>query len=188
MRQPPVLILPGLGDSRRGHWQDLWRRVLPQATKVQQQEWDEPELADWLANLAQALESRPGALLVGHSLGCALIAHAAFVLADARIGGALMVAPADLELPSPIKASLASFAPMPLAPLPFPSIVAASADDPYVSPRRARRFAEAWGAQFVDLGPVGHVNIASGHGPWPEGLALLDQLRDLSAGSDARAA
>lgn len=52
MRQPPVLILPGLGDSRHGHWQDLWRRVLPRATKVQQEEWDEPELADWLANLA----------------------------------------------------------------------------------------------------------------------------------------
>lgn len=134
------------------------------------------------------MEARPGAILVGHSLGCALIAHAAFTHSGARIGGALMVAPADLELPSPIKASLASFAPMPLAPLPFPSIVAASADDPYVSPRRARRFAEAWRSEFVNLGPVGHVNIASGHGPWPEGIALLQRLSDQVAATGARAA
>jgi hypothetical protein len=25
------------------------------------------------------------------------------------------------------------------------------------------------GAQFLDAGAAGHINVASGHGPWPEG-------------------
>lgn len=189
MRQPsPVLIVPGLGDSPAGHWQDLWGRELPQAVKVEQANWHEPNLQDWLGGLTRALEVHPGALVVGHSLGCALIAHAAQTAHGALIGGALLAAPADVELPSPIRASLAAFAPLPLAPLPFPSILAGSANDPYVSPRRARRFAEAWQAEYVDLGQMGHVNIASGHGPWPEGIALLRRLAERIGAAGVRAA
>ena len=68
------------------------------------------------------------------------------------------------------------FAPMPLQALPFPSIVVASEDDPYVSMARARQFAEAWGSRIENIGPAGHINAESGLGNWPDGLALLESL------------
>jgi uncharacterized protein len=66
---------------------------------------------------------------------------------------------------------------MPLNRLPFPSIVLASTDDPYVSVARAQRFAESWGSRFEVLGPLGHINSASELGSWAEGFAFLQELR-----------
>ena len=34
----------------------------------------------------------------------------------------------------------------------------------------AEKLAGLWGATLVDAGETGHINAASGHGPWPEGL------------------
>jgi len=62
---------------------------------------------------------------------------------------------------------------MPLAKLPFPSIVVASTNDQYVSNDRARLFADAWGSRLVFIGDAGHINGASGYGPWPEGERML---------------
>jgi hypothetical protein len=41
---------------------------------------------------------------------------------------------------------------------------------------RARWLAKRWGAEFVDMGEAGHINVASGFGPWPEGRALRDLI------------
>jgi predicted alpha/beta hydrolase family esterase len=68
------------------------------------------------------------------------------------------------------------FAPIPLLTLPFPSIVVASEDDPWVSLERAGFFAERWGSRFQNIGKAGHINLAAGFGPWPQGLELLQQL------------
>ncbi len=65
---------------------------------------------------------------------------------------------------------------MPMAKLPFPSILVTSEDDPWIKLSRARQVAEAWGSRLVSIGPAGHINTASGHGPWPEGRRLLDEL------------
>jgi predicted alpha/beta hydrolase family esterase len=46
----------------------------------------------------------------------------------------------------------------------------APADDLHCSLDRAKEFAEAWGSKLIEAGNVGHLNTASGHGPWPEGL------------------
>jgi predicted alpha/beta hydrolase family esterase len=66
---------------------------------------------------------------------------------------------------------------MPLTKLPFQSIVVMSSDDQYVTPARARQFARSWGSRLVDVGPKGHINSASGLGMWPEGFALVEELR-----------
>lgn len=174
--QPPVLIVPGINGSGPEHWQTHWQRILPNAERVEQFEWAHPRLADWVAGLAEAVRGRPGALLVAHSLGCALVAHWAGITGGRGVAGALLVAPADVECDSPPCRKLSEFAPMPMAPLAFPSLVAASRNDPYVSLQRAEGFAKAWRSTFVDVGAQGHINVASGHGPWLEGLSLLDPL------------
>ena len=92
-----------------------------------------------------------------------------------RIAGALLVAPSDTDAPS-YPGCTTGFQPMRLERLPFPSIVIASTDDPYVSPERARQFATAWGSDYTEIGNAGHINGDAGYGPWPEGEKLLLDL------------
>jgi hypothetical protein len=70
---------------------------------------------------------------------------------------------------------------MPMAPLPFPTIVAASRDEPYVAFRRALEVAKAWEAELVDIGEAGHINTGAGYGEWPQGERLLARLSTRSA-------
>ncbi|MNR65388.1 hypothetical protein D3C85_1884090 [compost metagenome] len=65
---------------------------------------------------------------------------------------------------------------MPHAPLPFPSIVAASSNDHLASYAAAGELARRWGSELVSLGAVGHLNPASGFGPWPLAEALIRRL------------
>ena len=181
----PVLILPGLGNSGPEHWQSHWEHRDPGCVRVAQQEWDAPNRAEWVATLAEAIArvTEP-VVLVGHSTGCTLVAHwvaAAQTQPDparrlAAVRGALLVAPSDptgLHYPPGPE----GFAPVPLGRLPFPSIVVASTNDPYVTIERARDYASAWGASLIVLEDAGHINVASGHGAWAEGFDLLAQLR-----------
>ena len=131
-------------------------------------------------------EERPGAILVGHSLGALLIAHLAERHPWLPVAGALLVAPADADAATRAGRTLrditaGGFSPMPLSPLRFPAVLAASRNDPYLGFARAHALARLWEARFVDLGAAGHVNVASGHGPWPDGLKLLEQVRALAA-------
>ncbi|MHB1531390.1 RBBP9/YdeN family alpha/beta hydrolase [Acidithiobacillus sp.] len=50
------------------------------------------------------------------------------------------------------------FSPFPLQPLMFPSMVVASADDPYGSVGFATQCALAWGGRLVNIGAAGHIN------------------------------
>ncbi len=68
------------------------------------------------------------------------------------------------------------FSPMPLHPLPFPTIVVASRTDPYVRFVRAEEMARGWGARLVDVGRLGHINADTSVGEWPEGHRLLEEL------------
>ena len=61
--------------------------------------------------------------------------------------------------------------------LPFPSLLVASENDPWVGARVAQHWAGQWGSSFISVGAAGHINVDSGHGPWPEGLALFERLR-----------
>ena len=175
-----TLILPGLYDSGPQHWQSHWERSDPRMRRVVQADWATPRCADWVATLDAAVAALDDdALLVAHSSACALVAHwarAATPEARARVRGALLVAPSDPDGPA-YPAGPTGFGPVPLEPLPFPSIVVASRDDAYVTLERARHYADAWGSRFVDAGPLGHLNGASGLGDWPAGRALLDALR-----------
>ena len=175
---PPadVLIVPGLGNSGPLHWQAHWEGAFGW-TRVQQEEWDAPVLADWLAGLDAAVRARGGpVVLAAHSLGCALVAHWAALAPAGAVAGALLVAPADVDSPNHTPDVVRNFAPLPLRRLPFPAVVVASDDDPYLALPRAVRLADAWGARLERVGALGHINADSGLGAWDAGLRLLSEV------------
>lgn len=169
---PTLVVVPGWRDSGPGHWQTLWAERLPGARRVVQDDWANPSREAWVATLARVIHEAPGPVVIAaHSLGCIATAHLPPETA-ARIQGALLVAPADPER----RAVLSDFAPVPHAALPYRSILVASNNDPYCPVRLAGAFARAWGSEFVRLPCAGHINVESGHGEWPLGLALLQSL------------
>ena len=120
-------------------------------------------------------------VLVAHSLGCVTLAHWAVQAAPAllaKVRGALLVAPADVERPGCPQA-LRNFAPIPRQRLPFPSLLVGSDNDPAATPMRALQLARQWGAEPVLLGGAGHINVKSGHCRWEQGFAYLYRLQNL---------
>ena len=177
MTDSDVLILPGWQSSGPLHWQSRWE-ALHGYQRVEQHDWLRPLRGDWIARLEEVLLARAVPVwLVGHSLGCLLVAAwAAHSRQTARVAGALLVAPADPELPA-LRPLLRSWAPVQQTRLPFPALLLGSSNDPYCSLVRAQQFARDWGAGFVGLGARGHLNAESGLGDWPEGLASLQALK-----------
>jgi predicted alpha/beta hydrolase family esterase len=174
---PLVLIVPGLGGSGPDHWQTRWETLYPRHVRVVQRDWDRPDRQRWLAALGAALDGAgEPAFLVAHSLGCALVVHAATQPFAARVRAAFLVAPADVDSRSCTPPETRVFAPLPRARLPFPATVVASETDPYMTLDRARGFAADWGAELVDAGPRGHLNADSGLGDWPAGRAIFESL------------
>lgn len=170
-----ILIAPGLGNSGTGHWQRRWGERMTTARFIEQDDWDRPVLADWIGRIHQEIlySTRP-VVLVGHSMAVGAIVIAARTLADTKVRGAFLVSPPDFEAET-LPPEARPFAP-PTDPLPFPSMVVASTSDPLVSVDRARGFAADWGSDFQLAGDAGHINAASGHGPWPEGLLMFHEL------------
>jgi uncharacterized protein len=173
----PILIIPGFGGSGPEHWQSLWQARLADVRRVEQADWNKPDRAGWIAQLDAAVaQSKEAPILVAHSLSCALVA--CWAAAHRRsVHGALLVAPADVDSDTHTPPEAHVFRPMPMAPLPFPTIVVASRDDPYVAFRRATDMAKAWGAELVDIGEAGHVNTDAGYGEWTDGERLLARLQ-----------
>jgi uncharacterized protein len=181
-----VLVIPGWNGSGAGHWQTLWEQKYRGFRRVEQNNWTRPSRPDWMAQIAADIERAPSPVfLVAHSLGCVAVAHWAATAGkkNERVEGAFLVAPPWLTENDQCPAQLADFLPMPLHRLPFPALLVASEDDPYLPIDLAACVAVAWGSQFVDVGRQGHINLASGHGPWPVGEGLL---RGFVARTDGR--
>lgn len=164
-----VLIVPGRDNSGPGHWQTLLEDDLPEARRVQQENWAQPDLNAWSARVAAAAYAadRP-VLAVAHSFGClatvgALLDHAA------PLAGALLVAPAEPK-------RFAIPAHRLQQPLPVPNLLVASRNDPWMSYPVALGWAAHWGSTVIDAGLAGHINVASGHGHWPALPTLLTRL------------
>ena len=169
------VIVPGINGSGPGHWQSIWQGAWgPSASRIGTSSWDEPDLADWCLALDRATQlDQPAELVVvAHSLGCLAAGH---WLRQARphVRGVFLVAPPDPAGPNFPAAEAPSFTTFRTTPLTVPGLVVSSDDDPYGTPEAAQRLAAGWGAGHVGIGPAGHVNTASGHGPWEAGRALL---------------
>ena len=169
-----ILIIPGMGGSGPDHWQTRWASRLSTARLIEQADWITPKREPWVAEIVRAvLASERPIVLVAHSLGSQAVAHAASLLPAGRVKGAMLVAPpADAAIRA-IAAQLEAspdFTPTPRDPLPFPSLLVASRNDPYSPFKASEDLSYDWGSKFLDAGEAGHINADSGHGPWPEGL------------------
>ncbi|MFD2787053.1 RBBP9/YdeN family alpha/beta hydrolase [Hymenobacter rubripertinctus] len=184
MRPLTLLTVPGLGSSGPAHWQTRWEQQHG-CRRVEQRDWQRPVCAEWVATLEAAVAAAPGpVVLVAHSLACATVAHWA-AATKCQVVGVLLVGPADVDRREMLP-EVRGFAPMPLARLPFPSIVVASETDEYVTLARAGAFAAAWGSRLVNVGALGHLNSESGLGLWPAGWALVRELSsNVGAGEPA---
>lgn len=180
-----ILIVPGWSGSGPDHWQSRWERNLPTARRIAQEDWYRPDRDRWVGRLVEAVaQARRPAVFVAHSLGVAAAIHASVKLPEGAVAGAFLVAPADVDYAGdwPVTdghtfaADEAGFAPLPVQHLPFPATLVASSNDPYCHIERARHLAGQWGATLVEAGEAGHINVASGHGPWPEGLLSFARL------------
>jgi predicted alpha/beta hydrolase family esterase len=171
-----ILILPGLNDSEPDHWQSRWLQKLSSARKVEQVDFGAPRLADWRPAIERAVEesARP-TVVVAHSLGVVALLHAAQRVGD-KIAGAFLVAPPSQRAIEETPAIAADFLPYPRARVPFKATLIAGTDDPFSEPGFAKALAEDIGAAFLDAGASGHINLASGHGPWPEGSMVFAQF------------
>ncbi|MFG1480284.1 alpha/beta hydrolase [Xanthobacter sp. V4C-4] len=175
-----LLIVPGWQGSDADHWQSRWESRLPTARRVEQADFARPDRAAWTTALGAAVAAaEKPVVVVAHSLGVPTLVHAVPDLPPGKVAGAFLVAPPDLDA-APLNPLFSSFAPVPRAPLPFPSVVVASRNDAYCSYAHAQELAAAWGAELLDAGEAGHINPAAGFGPWPEGsMRLLGFLRSL---------
>jgi predicted alpha/beta hydrolase family esterase len=176
VRDPRFVFLAGVGNSEPGHWQRRWYRAIPGALWVEHDEWERVSRDRWVAELDAALALLPArSVLVAHSLGCLLAADWLRERRDARVAGAFLVAPPDVEAPC-FPSSVVGFRSSQrrvCAPLPCPSMVVASTTDQYATIDHARGVAASWGASIVDVGDRGHINLASGLGDWDEGQSLM---------------
>lgn len=181
--QSTVLIVPGLRDHVADHWQTLLAAELSRARIVPPLEREKLDLAARVAAIEAELAHLDGpVVIVAHSGGVPMVLH--WTRKHSRkIRGALLATPADIDMPLPPgyptrdDLSANGWLPLPREPLPFPSIVAASTNDALASFDRVSQMARDWGSTLIDIGAVGHLNPASGFGPWPrarEFIAMLD--------------
>jgi predicted alpha/beta hydrolase family esterase len=182
LSKPTVLIVPGLRDHVPEHWQTLLETKLTRVACVPRMERDKLSCAAWVAELDRTLAAIAGpVVLVAHSAGCMITVH--WAKQHRRpIHGALLAAPPDFESPLPEGYPAQQvlrdngWLPTPRSPLPFPSIVAASTNDPLGRYERVAEQASAWGSRLVNIGAVGHLNPAAGYGEWPRALEFIREL------------
>ncbi|MBL0371415.1 serine hydrolase family protein [Rhizobium sp. KVB221] len=171
-----ILIVPGYGNSGPDHWQTRWQSRLASARRIEQHSWDMPDRESWVSRIAETVKAaEKPVVLVAHSLGIGAAIHALPECKE-KIAGAFLVAPPDLVHPDLRPLHLKTFGPYPREPLPFPSMLVASRNDPYGTYEHAGDIANAWGSLLVDAGNSGHINTESGHGPWPEGTMVFAQF------------
>ena len=191
MKAATVLIVPGLRDAVAQHWQTLLEPTLPHVRSVPAMGRADLDCSARVAAIERAVQAIDGpVLIVAHSGGCIMVAHWARWAgssASARpstpaVHGALLAVPPDFETPMPEgyptldALDAAGWLPVPRQPLPFRSLVAASRNDPLARFERVADLAQSWGSELIDLGGVGHLNPASGFGPWPMAHELIARL------------
>lgn len=178
-----VILVYGYDGSGPGHWQrwlesELRRRnaavlfpELPTPTA--------PQKDVWVAELAAVLVAqREPITLVCHSLGCWAVDHLFAARGLLGTQAVLLVAP-----PSPflLFEPVESFLPPPRssavwAPIAARSLLVGSDNDEFTAAEEFEEMARSLGIRSQIIPGAGHINVASGHGPWPLALEWLHSV------------
>ncbi len=179
-RTVPTVILHGWNGSEPGHWQRWLAEELGESGREVRfpdlANADSPVLSEWLADLHKTLEGLPddGFDVVTHSLGALLwLHHAARPSSAARPARVVLVAPPAPQLPLD---RCQSFYPVRLSidevrAAADGTVLVGSHNDPYCPGGVARVFGAPLKMAATVIPGAGHINVESGHGPWP---AVLD--------------
>lgn len=176
-----TVIVPGVGGSDQEHWQSWLQRQLMSCSRVSQADWNQPILAQWIENLVTTLNAAPNQVqIVAHSFGCltSVAALAQHPILAKKVKKMLLVAPANParfgehgfvqdHLDPTGKAQHYAEYFLQLRPSVHTEMII-SENDPWLALEDAKRLANAWQVPARNLGQVGHINIASGFGPFPE--------------------
>ena len=168
-----IVLVYGYEGSGPGHWQrwlqgELQRRDAAFAFP----ELSEPLAPDkdrWLAELAQVVEAAAEPVtLVAHSLGCWLVDHFINERGGERLHAALLVAPPSPHL---IFEAVDSFLPPPRrreawATIAAHSLIVSSDNDEFATAAEIEAIATDLNVQYQMIPDAGHINSASGYGPW----------------------
>ncbi|ALH96510.1 RBBP9/YdeN family alpha/beta hydrolase [Acinetobacter equi] len=176
-----TVIVPGVGGSEANHWQSWLQQQLMCCSRVQQKNWNLPILQIWVNECIKTLEAIQShdIQIVAHSFGClttvaALAQHSELNL---KVKNIVLVAPAN-----PARFSESGFATsqsnnyltyFQQLKIQVPATLIISENDPWLSFEDANELTKAWHLSPVNLGQVGHINVASGFGPFPEILNYL---------------
>ncbi len=181
------LIVHGLEGSGPEHWQtwlaarlrarglDVAYPLLPDAAS--------PRLERWLEALADELGRLPAAetTVLCHSLGSLLWLHHAATRPPLHVDRVLLVAPPQPDVDDP---QSPGFRPVPLdaegvASAARETRLVCSTDDPWCPVPTSERIGSEIGVEIDWLDDAGHVNAATGYGPWPavEAWALGERER-----------
>lgn len=177
-----IIFVYGYDGSGPGHWQ----RWLYDELRLRDVHAEFPELPDpleprkdvWVEELRRIVDAATQPVrFVCHSLGCWAVDHLLAERGAAGIEGALLVAPPSPHL---IFEPVETFLPPPRkreawAPLAPQSLLVGSDDDDFTAAEEFEEIAAALGVERRILHGAGHINVASGYGPWP--LALDWALR-----------
>ncbi|MDI3408146.1 RBBP9/YdeN family alpha/beta hydrolase [Streptomyces cavernicola] len=186
MNPPTVVIVPGLRDHVPQHWQTLLADRLDDARLLPPLETDRLNRHAHVAVLQRTLAQILGpVVLVAHSAGVITTVHWA-AQHHHEVRGALLATPPDLTPPlleghpSPDALHAGGWTPVPMKPLPFPASSRPAPTTPWpptttpqmcvphpATPARSKRQA---------LGPVGHLNPASGYGTWERAEEFVREL------------
>ena len=151
----PLLIVPGADGSGPA----AWRRRYPRAPRVVRLPGAATDLNRWAASVATSIDAcRDAPLVLAHGFGV-LATLRATSLFERRVAGAMLVAPADPD-------DYGVLVRLPATPLPYPTLLVASRDDPGIKLTKAGALATRWGSRFA-------VVERSGDDRWQEGARLL---------------
>lgn len=170
-----TVIVPGVGGSEHDHWQSWLQRQLKSCSRVQQQDWNKPVLHEWVEQFIKTVQAIQEPIqIVAHSFGCltTVAALAQHPELNQKIKNLVLVAPAN-----PARFGDTGFAResqndyqqyFHQLKLQVPTQMIISENDPWLNFQDALQLAKAWKIRPKNLGQVGHINVASGFGPFPE--------------------
>lgn len=173
--QRSYLILRGHGGSGPEHWQTwLYDELSRRGETVYYPQFPDPEhpaKSEWIHMLEQELTRIPAEeeiTVVTHSLSCILWFHYACGNPMRKVTRALLVAPVSPVIEfEPV----ATFFPIPgrlegLSQAAESTLIVMSSNDPHGPLAEVGPYLDA-GVPCLVLPKQGHLNTASGYGPWP---------------------